>query len=915
MIHRLDLLPTAGGVWTLTLAWALHRRSPRGLGRGRPVNGADLLADPPAGLSEADRRVIEAALPEGLSPRGGAPVLVPADDTDAALRALTRARRVQWSGSRNPALIETLPLLSRLVGLEKGGGLELGIQWREPGGEFHRPGRCRIVGSSPPWVEIDGVLRPLEGLDSGAATAALVGGIFVAEGELPGFLGSAVPALEAAGLEVDLEGLEGRRFLVQETAVPRLYLSEQGTWLVATLRFLYGDFEVSADNPESVLRLGPEGAYLHRDMDAEFAATVRLRELGFRIVEPGRFEMEGDDALDFLTCDLPLLAEAWEVFGEDRLRRYRVSSAPVNLRARLGADLRWLDLEVEADAGGEPIPAREVLRALRSGSKYVRLGSGEVGLLPERWLHRIGPALVDAGVRSGQTRLPLYMAPLVGELVEEGVPFEVDGAQSWARLHSLLSGSPEVDPEPLPDALGAPLRPYQEQGYRWMRAMGRLELGCILADDMGLGKTVQALAVLLAARERGEAGPNLVVAPTSVVANWEAEARKFTPVLRVLRHHGADRRVEEITHYDLVVTSYAVLRLDIEELGGLDWNYAILDESQAIKNAATQTARAVRKLKARHRLTLTGTPLENHLGELWSQFQFLNPGLLGSQRRFTKTFARPIARGDAEAREALRRRIRPFILRRLKSEVAQDLPPKAEHVVLCEMGEAQAHLYRSILEASRDRVLGEVKSRGVQGARLSVLEALLRLRQVCCHPQVLPGDLGGGVPSAKFEVFGDFVREVIEEGHRVLVFSQFVKVLEVLRGWFEGEGIRHLYMDGRTRNREEKVREFQEDESYGAFLVSLKTGGVGLNLTGADYVILYDPWWNPAVETQATDRAHRIGQTRKVFSYKLVTRGTVEEKMLLLQERKRELTDDLIRSGESPLAGLTEEDLEELFHV
>jgi len=580
-----------------------------------------------------------------------------------------------------------------------------------------------------------------------------------------------------------------------------------------------------------------------------------------------------------------------------------------SLRARLRAGVDWLDLDLEAEAGGETVSRRELIRAVRRGGRYVRLGDGSHAALPEQWIQRLGAAL--EGLGSGSYRsLPLHLAPVVEEVLAGADAVEIEGRDAWEGLVATLDRSEEGAPEVAPSGLRGELRPYQVQGYQWLRRMGALGLGCVLADDMGLGKTVQTLALLVAEQEKG-AGASLVVAPTSVVPNWEAEAARFTPDLRVMRYHGADRRERAgaLAEHDLVVTSYAVLRRDVEALGAVPWNYVILDEAQAIKNAATQTARAARKLRSRCRLALTGTPLENHLGELWSHFQFLVPGLLGTERQFSRRFARPAVQGDEEAREVLARRIRPFILRRLKAEVARDLPEKVESVLLCELPPEQERLYRSLLEASRSRVLDEIRDKGLAKARFSVLEALLRLRQVCCHPAILPGGVGDGIPSAKFELLKEFIAEVVEEGHRVLVFSQFVKVLTVLRGWFEEAGIPHLYMDGRTRDREERVRRFQEDDSIAAFLVSLKAGGTGLNLTGADYVVLFDPWWNPAVETQATDRAHRIGQTRQVFAYKLIAKGTVEEKVLALQQKKRQLTDDLVRSEATWVGGLTEEEV------
>ncbi|MBI5015577.1 MAG: SNF2 helicase associated domain-containing protein [Deltaproteobacteria bacterium] len=918
LVHWIDLLRRWPGPWALVVSWRVHRVGGRGIGGGRLLSltrpdGHEL---PPCAV-EADERVLALALGAGAQPVAGRPgsVEVAPGRVDPVLRALSRAPWVRWVGTRAPAICDLRPAVPSLSAADLGRELRVSLQWSEPA---LAAGPLRVIGSAPPWVEVGGQLRPVDGVDDGGALAALgEGPVSIPEADLPAFLGTALPALEERGIAVEIGGLEGRRLLVEETARPRLYLTEEGRLLVADLRFAYGDYEVAAENPAPVLTLGPGEVrtLLRRDMEAEFQAASRLRDLGFRMAEPGRFEADGDAAFDFLLESLEPLSREWEVFGRDRLRRHRVTASSAALSARLSAGIDWLDLQLEARVGDEGVPLEEVLRAFRRGSRYVRLEGGTHARVAREWLERVASGLDELGVERGRSQLAPSLAPLVEEFLGGVERVEISGQEAWARLTEGLREQGSVPVLALPSGLVGVLRPYQERGYHWLRFLGEVGLGGILADDMGLGKTIQTLTLLLSEVEGGREGPSLVVAPTSVVPNWAAEARRFAPGLRVLRYHGLERKelLAGIGESHLVLTSYAVLRRDLRELGAVDWNYAILDEAQAIKNAATQTARAARRLRARRRLTLTGTPLENHLGELWSQFQFLMPGLLGSERRFAERYARPAAQGDDGARARLRHRIRPFVLRRLKGEVASELPEKVESVLFCQMGPEQERLYQSLLAASRERVFREVETRGLARSRLCILDALLRLRQACCHPAVLPGDLGRDIPSAKFDLFCDFVSEVVEEGHRVLVFSQFVRVLEVLRRWFEQAGISHLYLDGRTRDREERVRRFQEDESVAAFLVSLKAGGTGLNLTGADYVVLYDPWWNPAVELQATDRAHRLGQTRKVFAYKLITQGTVEEKILALQDRKRGLTDDVLRTESQWGGELTVDDVEELF--
>ncbi|MBX6378532.1 MAG: DEAD/DEAH box helicase, partial [Clostridia bacterium] len=526
--------------------------------------------------------------------------------------------------------------------------------------------------------------------------------------------------------------------------------------------------------------------------------------------------------------------------------------------------------------------------------------------------------------RAAGLRVPRFDAPLVAAALE--AVDEAAGDESWETLRRALADFGGVAPQPLPAGLCAELRPYQRRGYDWLCFLRQWGFHGILADEMGLGKTLQALAAVLATREDGSgpmAGsgrPSLVVAPTSLVFNWMAEAARFAPSLRVLPLVGPGRQrlFAQLDRCDLALTTYALLRRDLPALAEVEFEWLILDEAQHIKNPASDTARAARSLRARHRLALTGTPVENDLRELWSLFAFLMPGWLGSLEAFTARYGRgsvPSAQPAAEEGDGLarlRRRIRPFVLRRTKADVLPDLPPRTDTVVTCEFGPAQRRLYQEVLDTYRARVLRAVDEQGLARSRLVVLDALLRLRQVCCDPRLLklPGNRVRA--SAKLELFRDLVQTLVGEGERVLVFSQFVEMLSLLRQELDELHIPYEVLHGRTRDREGVVRRFQEG-SAPVFLISLRAGGTGLNLTAASYVIHYDPWWNPAVEDQATGRAHRIGQSRPVFSYKLVARGTVEEKVLQLQERKRALFEGLFAGGGSFARELTREDLEALF--
>jgi SNF2 family DNA or RNA helicase len=434
---------------------------------------------------------------------------------------------------------------------------------------------------------------------------------------------------------------------------------------------------------------------------------------------------------------------------------------------------------------------------------------------------------------------------------------------------------------------------------------------------MGLGKTVQAIALLLWAKSKYKRKLNLVVAPTSVVPNWEREINKFAPGLQTVVWQGPNRsrRAPELEKADVKITSYALLRRDEELLQALDLRYVILDEAQHIKNPMSQTARSAKKLSSERRLALTGTPIENRLSELWSIFDFVSPGLLGTLKTFEERVARPIDRGDMEIAQRLRATIKPFVMRRVKSDVAKDLPDKIEQEMIVPLAEEQSKLYKQVLRQVRKSVLSEVEKQGVSKAQIQILAALTRLRQVACDPRLmkLPDTDFAADDSGKLGALREIVDEAVDGGHRVLVFSQFVQMLNHIRAALDEDGIKYQYLDGSTKDRIERVDQFNEDTSVPVFLISLKAGGTGLNLTGADTVVHFDPWWNPAVEDQATDRAHRIGQTKNVNVYKLIAAGTVEEKILELSAKKRELVSNVLSTEGSPLKGLTKADVENLF--
>ena len=449
--------------------------------------------------------------------------------------------------------------------------------------------------------------------------------------------------------------------------------------------------------------------------------------------------------------------------------------------------------------------------------------------------------------------------------------------------------------------------------------MYKYGLNGILADDMGLGKTLQALALLQKAKEVDGPEPTLVIAPTTVVFNWEAEIQKFTPGLSCLKLSGVDRAklFDEIPNYDIVITSYALIRRDIEKFRKYNFRYIILDESQNIKNAISQTAQAVKTLNSKHRLALSGTPIENKLEELWSVFDFLMNGFLFSMAEFNSRYVTPIMeRQDKTVEKRLKLQIYPFILRRMKRDVAKDLPDKVENMAYCELTPEQRDFYLEVLDSTKEELFKSIEMNGLEKSRMSIFSALLRLRQICCHPKLYDKEhVKGVMQSGKFEYLKGMLEQIVDEGHRVLLFSQFVDMLDIIKGWMDRVGIEYEYLTGKTKDRQKAVENFNNNPSVKVFLISLKAGGTGLNLTGADYVIHYDPWWNPAVEDQATDRAYRIGQTKKVFVYRIITKNTVEEKIQKLKTRKRDLVDSVISVDRNITKSLTMDDIRDIFSV
>lgn len=642
------------------------------------------------------------------------------------------------------------------------------------------------------------------------------------------------------------------------------------------------------------------------------------------------------DWRSFMQDTLPRLRESgWQIEIDDDFRHHvlEVDAWDAEL---IEADNGWFDLDMGIVVEGERLPLAPLLAALfRSDPRWLdthqiqciddeapielKTPANQRIRVPAARLKPLAATLIDLfdSFTGGHTlRLSRFDAPRLAEL-SDNRRWQFRGQRDVLALAEKLVSAQGIRPIDAPTGLGLALRSYQKEGLAWLQFLREQHLSGILADDMGLGKTAQALAHLLVEKEAGRLNrPALIILPTSLVFNWKNEAARFAPSLSILSLHGPERklRFNEIPRHDVVLTTYPLLWRDAHELTRHPYHLLILDEAQTVKNARSQGAEVVRKIEARHRLCLTGTPLENHLGELWSQFDFLLPGFLGSRNTFTKYWRTPIEKmGDSQRRTLLARRIRPFILRRKKEEVARELPPKTVIVRKVELAGSQRDLYETVRAAMDAFVREEVASKGFARSQIVILDALLKLRQVCCDPRLLKAAAAQRVKErAKLDLLMTMLPELVDEGRRILIFSQFTSMLSLIESELKTAGLNYLILKGDTTDRETPVRRFQSGE-VPIFLISLKAGGVGLNLTAADTVIHYDPWWNPAVENQATDRAHRLGQDKPVFVYKLIVAGSIEEKILALQERKAQLSAGILSEDRNVDLKFGEDDISALF--
>jgi hypothetical protein len=702
----------------------------------------------------------------------------------------------------------------------------------------------------------------------------------------------------------------------------RLMLVEKGDYLLFQPLFSYKGYETRAGGKDEIIV--PEGdqvLIVRRNREAEMAFTHKLESLHSQFVHTEGstgLALKGTDVLKnnwfFLFVDAMQEMKV-PVYGFDALKNFRFNTAKPQTRIHISNNTDWFDAKVDIVFGSQKVTIADVKKALANRQQFVQLGDGTLGVLPEEWIKKYSLLFRVGEGKSNQLRLSKYHLSVVDELYEDRDEEElvIRLEEKYEQLRA-FKHIREIAP---PVHLENILRPYQIHGFHWLNYLHEVNWGGILADDMGLGKTVQALSFLH--HYLGHYGKlnAMVICPTTLIFNWENEIKKFTPGLSYLIHHGGDRTRNKVTlsQFNVIITTYGTLRSDIKMLIDIPFDYLVLDESQAIKNPASKVTKAASLLNAKHRLCLSGTPLQNNTLDIYAQMNFLNPGMLGSIEFFRQEFAVPIDKfGESDRKEHLRKLLYPFVLRRTKEQVAKDLPEKTETILYCEMESEQQKVYDAYRNDYRDKILGTIQAQGIYKSQLTILQGLMKLRQICDSPSILNEPEKYPNHSIKLD---ELAREITENigDHKALIFSQFLGMLALIRGKLEDLDVKYEYFDGSTSavDREKAITNFQQDDSCRVFLISLKAGGVGLNLTAADYVYIVDPWWNPAVEQQAIDRTHRIGQTKNIFAYRMICKGTIEDKILRLQDKKRVLAKDLIADDEGFVKSLSREDVEYLF--
>lgn len=680
------------------------------------------------------------------------------------------------------------------------------------------------------------------------------------------------------------------------------------------LSFKYGTYSYKADKLKNVsvsVERNNDDYIFHRvrrDATQEKNFIETLSNTGLQL-KSSRSTLNKTNALSWLNDNLNTLREQGFIINQQDSGEKKYFVGPTKIDLEIMESIDWFDIKAVIQFGDYEIPFATIRKHMLSKNREFELPNGEYAVIPDRWATEYGDLFAFANEENDNLKLNKIHVSLVKDLKDSN-----NARVEMTRKLEKLMDFDEIEDVPFPQQFNGTLRPYQQAGYNWLEFLNEYGFGGCLADDMGLGKTVQTLSLLQAEKEKDNGSTSLLVMPTSLIYNWEMEASKFTPELKILNYTGTNRNKdhEQFARYDLVITSYGITRIDTEILNQFYFNYIILDESQAIKNPDSIISKAVRDLKSRRKLILTGTPIENSTMDLWSQMSFVNPGLLGTAKFFKQEYQIPIEKKKDEAKtRRLNALIKPFILRREKTQVAKDLPEKVENIHFSDLSESQREFYDKEKENYRGKIMDLIETEGIQKSQMMLLQGLTRLRQIANHPAMVEENYEGD--SGKFEDVCHMISKALGKDHKILIFSQFVKHLKIVEKYLKDEKITYSYLDGSVKDRQAEVERFQNDEKVRVFLISLKAGGVGLNLTKADYVFLLDPWWNPAIEAQAVDRAHRIGQTNTVFTYKFIARDTVEEKILKLQESKLKLAKNLITIEESFVKSLSKEDITKLF--
>lgn len=718
----------------------------------------------------------------------------------------------------------------------------------------------------------------------------------------------------SAELDLVIKEVEPQPFVVVAEYV--------NAYLMMEPHFMYDEHEVAYDDKKDIVGLEEGEEYLiRRDFDFERAFYERLRPLhkSFeRQLRQAFYYVPFQDLMKsgwLLKTIRKLQDENIPVRGLENLKRFKHSTVAPKFQMSISSGIDWFDMTMQFSYAKTTVPLKDIQTAVLSGQNMVVLEDGSFGVLPEDWLQQFAGVLKMGTVKGNHLRLNNKLFSLLQD-VELNIKEERVLKELEEKKKSLLDLN-EANAEPLSEKIKASLRPYQLDGFHWMQSLDHLGWGGCLADDMGLGKTVQTISFLQFLKEKYRGCCNLVVCPTSLIYNWEDELKKFAPSLNYFIYYGPGREFgsDYLEKYDVIITSYSTVRNDIDILKKYVFQYIVLDESQTIKNPEARTTKACCLLEARNRLLLSGTPVQNNTFDLFAQMNFLNPGLLGNKHFFKNHFAIPIDRDrDPATIQRLKKMITPFILRRTKEKVATDLPDKSETILWCQMREQQRTVYEYYKNEYRKRLMQKINLDGIKKSSFEILEGMTRLRQICDSPQLIKDTSFGTTESTKIRELLRELNENVAE-HKVLVFSQFTQMLALIRQQLEQAKLKFAYLDGQTpgKVRMELVKDFQQDDSVKVFLISLKAGGVGLNLTAADYVYLVDPWWNPAAEAQAIDRTHRIGQKQKIFAYKMICKDSIEEKIIQLQQRKKSLSEDLISEETSFVSKLTKEDIAFLF--